>query len=296
MLLAKNLIRLMIATYSLTGFASILPPNNLHLQDRLVGGGGLTEKQFNDTIDYVSAYYAPVIEHFKGKLNVDRNWDDPTVNAYANRVGDTWNIAMFGGLARRPEVTEDGFAMVVCHELGHHLGGFPFVREWAADEGQSDYFATQACARNLWKTDFAVNASFAKKVDKTAKEKCDNSWDSKSEQKLCYRIASASFSLATLLGALNNQVPSFSTPDTSKVTTTDHAHPKAQCRLDTYLAGALCKKEFKDDLIPGVSSTLNDAAKEKQALSVSCSQFSKKDEFAGRRACWFKETPKTVKK
>ena len=28
---------------------------------------------------------------------------------------------MYGGLARRAEVTEDGFAMVLCHELGHHV-------------------------------------------------------------------------------------------------------------------------------------------------------------------------------
>jgi hypothetical protein len=285
----KGLLAAAVVAFSYAGHASILPPNNLHLQDGLLAGG-ITEKQFNDTIDFVEAYYAPIVASFKGKLNIERNWDDATVNAYANRSGSTWNVAMFGGLARRPEVTVDGFALVVCHELGHHLGGFPFVRDWAADEGQSDYFATQACGRNLWKTDFAVNATFADQVNKIAKAKCDANWESTDDRNLCYRISNAGFSLATLLGALGGQVPDFAKPDTSKVAKTNHAHPKAQCRLDTYLAGALCTVTFDDTKIPGVSSKLSATEKEKQALAVSCSQFDTKLPFAGRPTCWFKET------
>ena len=286
----KGLLSAAMVMFSAASHASILPPNNLHLQDGFLAGG-ITEKQFNDTIDFVTAYYAPVIATFKGNLNVERNWDDATVNAYANRSGKTWNVAMFGGLARRPEVTVDGFALVVCHEIGHHLGGFPFVSTWAADEGQSDYFATQACGRNLWKTDFAVNATFADQVDQIAKTKCDANWESTTDRNLCYRIANAGFSLAKLLGALGGGLPDFAKPDTSKVSKTNHQHPAAQCRLDTYLAGAICTTSFDDTMIPGSSSKLSEAAKEKQALSVSCSQFDTKLPFAGRPTCWFKETP-----
>jgi hypothetical protein len=290
MKILQRLAGLVSITYALSGNASILPPNNLHLQDGFMAGG-ITEEQFNEVIDYVSAYYEPVVESFQGKLNIERNWDDSTVNAYATRNGNIWNVAMFGGLARRPEITEDGFALVLCHELGHHLGGFPFVREWAADEGQSDYFATQACARNLWKNHLELNATFETTINKVAKQKCDRSWSSKEDKKLCYRVANASLSLATLLGALNNEVPDFSSPDSSKVAVTNHAHPKAQCRLDTYLAGGLCKKTFNDGFIPGSLAKFDSAAKEKEALSVSCSQFANQHEFSGRPACWFKETP-----
>ena len=48
-----------------------------------------------------------------------------------------WVVAMFGGLARRPEVTKDAFQFVVCHEVGHHLAGWPFAYDWASNEGQS---------------------------------------------------------------------------------------------------------------------------------------------------------------
>jgi hypothetical protein len=275
---------------SMAASASILPPNNLHLQDGFLAGG-ITQEQFNDAIDFVSDYYAPIVSQYKAKLVVDRKWTDSTVNAYANRAGSTWNVTMFGGLARRPEVTVDGFVLVICHELGHHLAGFPFVRDWAANEGQSDYFATQACARNLWKDDFKVNATYAAKVNPVAKTKCDARWDSEVERNLCYRISDAGMSLATLLGALGGStLPDFSKPDTSKVNKTNGAHPKAQCRLDTYLAGGLCDAQFDDNLIPGSDRKLSAAEKEKQALSVSCSQLDTTREFAGRPTCWFKQT------
>src|SRR6478609_9034269 len=72
----------------------------------------------------------------------------------------TYRVHMYGGLARRPEVTPDGFTLVVCHEVGHHFGGYPFVRDayWAANDGQADYFSTLACARRLWQNQPADNA------------------------------------------------------------------------------------------------------------------------------------------
>jgi Zn-dependent protease with chaperone function len=53
---------------------------------------------------------------------------------------------MFGGLARDPLVTKDGFSAVICHEIGHHIAGAPRKGfSWASNEGQADYFATTKC-------------------------------------------------------------------------------------------------------------------------------------------------------
>ena len=41
----------------------------------------------------------------------------------AIRAGWSLFIELNGGLARRPEVSSDGFTMVICHELGHFLAG-----------------------------------------------------------------------------------------------------------------------------------------------------------------------------
>ena len=78
------------------------------------------------------------------------------------------------GMARRPEMTEDAFMIIVCHEIGHHLAGMPQYDEWAAIEGQADFFATHACAKNMWRDERNKNAEFSESVLAIAKDKCDS--------------------------------------------------------------------------------------------------------------------------
>jgi hypothetical protein len=200
---------------------------------------------------------------------------------------------MYGGLARRSEVTPDGFALVVCHELGHHLAGFPFrgsfLATWAANEGQSDYFATQACARKMWKADIAKNAEYREKVGGYERDRCDAAWTSEADRDLCYRVANAGLSLGSLLAALKKDgEPRFETPDEKKVASTFHGHPAAQCRLDTYLAGAACPVAFLDDIIPGRGQAggQGSRAAEETAYRYSCSGASA-FAVAARPSCWF---------
>lgn len=233
--------------------ATILPPNDLHLEDDINSrNANITEQAFNEIIDEVVAIYEPIVTAHGGKLVAVKNWKNSTVNAMADRSGKNWRIHMWGGLARRAEVTPDGFAMVVCHELGHHLGGFPIRKmlfsAWAANEGQSDYWAAQACARKLWES--SDNRLFADSVDSIAKASCDKAWAGDADRFLCYRTVTAAHSTTTLLGALNKKKVSFAAQDTKKVGSTMHSHPQAQCRLDTYLAGAVCEMDFNEAVIP----------------------------------------------
>lgn len=138
---------LLISSHS---FAS-LPDNDLWREDNKILSN-ITEEEFYSVIDEMRAIYAPIIRGFGGWFVLSGNWDDSTVNAYASRSGAEYHVNMFGGLARRPEVTLDGFRMVICHEIGHHLGGFP-NEGWASYEGQSDYYATHACAKKIMSKD-----------------------------------------------------------------------------------------------------------------------------------------------
>lgn len=278
------------AAFANNAFAAFLPPNNLHLQDSAMFAPNMTEEEFNQIVDEAVAIYKPIAKKHGGTLTANKRWSDGTVNASANQFFGSWSINMYGGLARRPEVTPDGFALVVCHELGHHFGGFPFASGWAGDEGQSDYFATQSCARQIWGTQTLVNATFRETALPIVKEKCDAVWSIVEEQNLCYRTAMAGESLAVLLGALRDgPVPSFETPDTSVVTATDHQHPDAQCRLDTYFAGSLCKANFDQNLIPGRKHPKGQGSldAESEAASVSCTA-SGTFEIGLRPTCWFK--------
>lgn len=272
---------------------SILPPNNLHLQDNINSIANMSEQEFNTIINNIVNLYRPIVTARGARLTSNNLWTDTTVNASAQQSGNNWIINMYGGLARRPEVTPDGFAMVVCHELGHHLAGFPFYgdTDWAASEGQSDYFATQSCAREIWRSQTNENAQFRTLVGDFEKKKCDVAWSKVEDQDLCYRTAAAGHSLATLLGALRSStnLPRFDTPDQRKVATTYTAHPEAQCRLDTYFSGALCPVTFDKNQIPGRSSSGGQTSQNAELSASNQSCMTAAGYNAGvRPLCWFK--------
>lgn len=276
--------------FSSVSFASILPPNNLHLQDKVgkMAANGITEEIFNQLIDKVNMVYEPIVEGHKAKLKWNRRWTDSTVNASASQSSGTWTVNMYGGLARRDEITQDGFMIVMCHELGHHLAGFPFVSSWAANEGQSDYFASQSCARELWTSEVEVNATFRATVSDYVKTQCDSVWTVEADQNLCYRTAAAVKSTADLLAALDDKTVKFDVKDPKVVSSTSNSHPAAQCRLDTYFSGALCDVEFNREIIPAkdLGSSRNSAQGEEQAAMYSCHQ--KNTTVGVRPLCWFK--------
>lgn len=256
----------------------------------------MTKAEFDGAIEKARQFYEPIVRSHGGRLVINGRWTDDTLNANASQFFGTWNINMYGGLARHPDMTLDGFALVLCHELGHHLAGFTFRKgggfggTWAANEGQSDYFATQSCARELWASETAENAKYRGKVVPTVERACNEMWATVEEQDLCYRINAGGRSLANVLSALKEDPvkPEFETPDSNKVNKVDDSHPEAQCRLDTYYAGSLCKAEFDVNLIPGkkMSDQFGQAA-EMEAAGESCMEISNYTEGL-RPRCWFR--------
>lgn len=250
----------------------------------------MTEEEFNAIIDEVVEIYEPIVNKLhKGKLKVNRLWKNSTVNASAMQFFGSWEVNMYGGLARRPEITPDGFAIVLCHELGHHLAGYPFSGSWSGNEGQSDYFATQACGRLLWKDDLERNAEARFEIDAAPKAACDSVWKDRSDQNLCYRLMLAARSTADLLASQERKSLSWDTPDEAVVKNTYHGHPRGQCRLDTYMAGALCGKVFDEAVIPGKSLgwQRNSADAERESAVYTCNQFQNFN-IGYRPLCWFK--------
>src|SRR5690606_5886796 len=123
-----------------------------------------------------------------------------------------------------------------------------------AAEGQSDYWASQECLRQVWIQDLDINMSFASSVDPVAKKGCDQSWVAAEDQHLCYRTAMAGLSVSKLFARLNWHLflPSFSKSKDANYSfnVTQVTHPRPQCRLNTYLAGALCTVDADDFTIP----------------------------------------------
>ena len=242
---------------------------NFELQG-FTGSTGIDEQAFNGVLDRVAEAYEPIFAQQGLQLTIIRLWDNSTVNAGALPNPENPSerlIAMFGGMARHEKMTADGFALVACHEIGHHLGGAPKKEDfrflWASGEGQSDYFATLKCARKVFGKDNNVALMKDKQLPPLALQKCRQNFSNAEEVALCTRSAVASqvmgdVGMALLKEQIRVQRPDFDlnsipaplheTPDRRAVASTSHDHPLPQCRLDTYFQGALCKANHNTEL------------------------------------------------
>jgi len=233
----------------INGLTGFLPKNNLRISQWDKFTNGMTEERFDAIVKSVSDIYQPIVKSKGGTLSMNNKWTDDTVNASAQRSGKTWVVNMYGGLARHQLTTDDGFALVVCHELGHHIGGAPRKgSSWAANEGQADYFGSMKCLRRVFEKQDNVAIVSKMTIDPQATTKCEMVYKNSDEVALCQRIAMAGKSLGSLLGSLSGKaIVNFDTPDKAIVTKTFDAHPAAQCRLDTYFSGILCDKSYDQD-------------------------------------------------
>jgi hypothetical protein len=265
----------------INGKTGFMPENNLRISKYDKDTNGMTEVKFLAIVKRVSDVYAPIVASKGATLEMDNNWDDETVNAYANRTGNVWHVNMFGGLARHPLTTDDGFLLVVCHETGHHLGGSPKFSgfgQWAANEGQADYFGSLKCMKRVLENDDNQVIVSKMTIEPEVTKQCQMVYKNDNEIALCQRIAMAGKSLGNLLGSLGgSSAVAFNTPDKSVVKKTFDAHPQAQCRLDTYFAASLCDKTFSEDV------------SDKSPIPGTCI---KKDGYAvgPRPLCWYKPT------
>lgn len=269
---------ILILMLSTQAFSKILPDNDLWKEDgKYRSLTDMTEERFLELADEAIEAFKPYAAIHGKVLTLDPLWDSTEVNAYAYPTANEMMVEMHGGLARRPEVTEDGFQLVVCHEIGHHLAGFAKYgpNDWAATEGQSDYYASQVCAKEIWKEDIAHNAMYETIAPDSLKGDCNEVYSSDEERHLCYRIGMAGHSLATLLAFGDNV--DFDTRDQNVVDSTYPSHPEGQCRLDTYVAGGLCDVEFNKEEIPQT---------EEEARPTSCMRVDGYN-LEARPRCWF---------
>ncbi len=271
---------------------------------------GVAEDDVKKAVEDVKKVYGPIIEkEFDAKLKIVNNWKSSTANAFAKRTKEggqnVFHVEYLGGLARHKANNLDAVYAVLCHEIGHHIGGSPRkggrfgANSWASNEGQSDYWATLKCLRRVFKDmnnkeimkareelhksgDMTEEMKVKSPVNKIAKEKCNEKFTKSKEQSLCYRAAMAGYSTARLLKSLGGNVsdkdlPKFETPSSKSVRRTNHNHPAPQCRLDTYFAGAICDVDYlvdvdTDDPNIGACSKLNG------------------DTIGVRPSCWFNPT------
>lgn len=214
--------------------------------------GGISREDFESAIKELIDYYEPLIyREFDRELIIYKNYNSNTVNAYADQSGDNYEITIFGGMAKHQRATKDMVSLVLCHELGHHLGGYPKKagNTWSSAEGQADYFATSKCLKRLWEKKYNEKLIDWSLVDQTLQNACEQNSNSSLDYFLCLRSNLAGKQMALLFNDLeqNSILPDFATPDPEITTRMVYNHPYAQCRLDTYFQGSLCSASIYQD-------------------------------------------------
>lgn len=207
----------------------------------------ISKKDFNRLIDSVKKVYIPIFKKQHLNFRIESQWDDNQMNAYAGVRGYDRFILLTGGYARHKFMTKDAFLTVICHEVGHHLGGFPkkSTNPWSSSEGQADYFSTLKCMKEVLKGD-DENQKIAESLSlpEDVKKECKFQFPFADDYRICLRSAQAAEDHGRVIADIDSKGHdsdvSLLTPAAEVVRSTNLKYPSAQCRLDTKYQGALC--------------------------------------------------------
>lgn len=247
-------------------FSSSVPFTTLNYKMNTLGQKTHTDQ----VINHLKKLYDPIFLKTKNHLNIEILWKESKVNAYATK--DDFNnptIRLTGGMANHELITPDGLALILCHEIGHFLGGEPKKlrgrskkRSWSSAEGQADYYANAVCLKKLFQvlpkdthslnTNASTNsrsALFDKEMDNinSLQSTYRHEIQEICESSICDRIALASINVAKLYASTSFYSGRLSliTHDASTVYQTIYSHPNPQCRLDTFIAALKCENSEK---------------------------------------------------
>lgn len=205
--------------------------------------------------------YGPIVKEARNvDLNVGVSTEYPTnaggVSLYKNEA----RIEMGSDMHRNLAVSPDIYLAILCHEVGHILGGTPYSlntlkpsSQWqsttpSSSEGQSDFFSSLTCMKKVFASDTpTVPTSY--NVSDRVKALCENKFETVLEQNICQRSAAAGFGVASYIISVYDSLSpgqpmakiSMDTPEKDG-TSVGKLYPSLQCRFDTILAGALNQK------------------------------------------------------
>lgn len=203
-------------------------------------------------------------------ISINDVWWSNTFNAYVMKYGPLLRITVHGGLLKNEMLTEDILNLILCHELGHLLGGAPKFnvvgKKWSSYEGQGDYYTGKSCLKKLYsKNDFKLDS-----IDPFAQEKCDEVYKDLKDKRICYKVSQTAIETGKFIAAvIGKNDPSLETPDSNIVEQTYKDHPALQCRIDTYFQANLCNDQ--------------DQLSDKNEAQGACS----KKALGARPKCWY---------
>jgi hypothetical protein len=173
------------------------------------------EKPLNSSFDIRGIEHA--VQEFETLMRADLPTEAnliinlETLNTRVNadvqkREGDII-IQVMGGMLMHPKMGAETLKLLLCHEMGHVLGGPPLKSRngWSSTEGQAD-FHSSSCARLLG---FDEGIFF-----------------------------DSALALTSIYAEVTREpVPRLDSCDQRTVDRTNYGYPSVQCRLDTLVSG-----------------------------------------------------------
>lgn len=142
------------------------------------------------------------------QLIVTLSSENSRINAEIRKQEKMLIIEVMGGMLAHPLMDGSALSLLLCHELGHFLGGPPTKSRggWSSTEGQADYYSGSECARDLKLTD--------------------------------EELIDGALKLTSIYAGVTGEAPPVAYQrDEREVVRINFGYPSAQCRLDTILAG-----------------------------------------------------------
>ena len=107
-------------------------------------------------------------------LSLNAQWESPFFGAGAGLSHNQYTLMILGGTVRIEGMTADAYAAIVCHEIGHMIGGAPFQSilgsGWSSSEGQSDFFAASVCLPHFFRSRGVADDEIKNRVEKAGYE------------------------------------------------------------------------------------------------------------------------------
>lgn len=199
---------------------------------------GLSESAYYKVLGTFMVEYFQLVKSKTGKdFVVSFDWQNKYFGAFAKDEGNKYSISLWGGMSRAEGMTEELAYFILCHELGHILGGNPKQTipgsDWASSEGQSDFFAAKRCMPHLMKKIPMKKRLASKRTD----ELCRGNFQ-------CETIASIGKEFINFAQRWSFQnyteVKLGDIPVEKPKNLLRNVYPTDQCRLETVIQGASC--------------------------------------------------------
>lgn len=220
-----------------------------------------------DKADYLQltsaldAAYSEQVRSLGGKLKFTLKESTDSPNAFAAKRADgTWEVTVVETLLSLDEQTKSTLGIILCHEIGHFLGGEPYVvgiqltpavRSRAPKkmscEGQADYFATSECIKTLTRHLPELFSDNKGLLNPSMAEECNQNYENKEDKNQCLETLVASYQTVLvyqkMLQRMNVPAGFFGKIENDRTDRTLDSvgeYPSLDCRYQTFINGTMC--------------------------------------------------------